>query len=110
MLSLLLVGAFAAIAAARSTESGRTLNVDGIYYYVPASPVSVLLEETELLKTGCSPGEDLIPFTVMMDEFSVFNFTVLESVVARYTEQDDVFSGFLQGMLTSLRRTPNNDS
>ncbi|TVY81362.1 Glutamyl-tRNA(Gln) amidotransferase subunit A, partial [Lachnellula suecica] len=101
VLNLLLNGifafAFALVANAVSTKAGSTVNVDGIYYYVPATSVSSLGVSAEQLKAAASTGEDLIPLTVMTRNFSTFDVGTFESTIATFKDQDDVFShGFLQ--------------
>jgi hypothetical protein len=98
----LLTGAALALTSlgnATSSKAGSTINVDGIFYYVPSTPVSKLGATSDQLKTATTNGEDLIPFTVITDNASVFSTSTLQSIVSNFAADDDVFSsGFLQGM------------
>ena len=101
--SLLLSGiaalAFVDIAKAVSTKAGSTVNVDGIFYYVPPTSVSSLGVSGEQVKATTVTGEDLIPLTVITGDFSTFDASALKSTISSFTSEDDVFSpGFLQGM------------
>jgi hypothetical protein len=91
--------AFAGLGHAASSKASSTMNVDGIFYYVPSTPVSRLGATSDQLKTATTNGEDLIPFTVITDNASIFSTTTLQSIVNGFAADDDVFSsGFLQGM------------
>jgi hypothetical protein len=98
----LLAGAALALAGlghAASSKAGSTMDVDGIFYYVPSTPVSRLEATSDQLKTATTNGEDLIPFTVITDNASIFNTSALQSIVTSFAADDDVFSsGFLQGV------------
>jgi hypothetical protein len=90
--------AFTSLGHAASSKAGSTMNVDGIFYYVPSTPVSKLGTTSDQLKTATTNGEDLIPFTVITDNASIFSTSTMQSIVNGYTADDDVFSsGFLQG-------------
>jgi hypothetical protein len=92
--------AYATLANAISSSAGRTVNVDGTFYYVPATAVSSLGVSWNELKVATSSGDDLIPITVMSGDFSTFDASTLNSAIANYTAEDDVFShGFLQGRI-----------
>ena len=91
--------AFTSLGHAASSKAGSTMNVDGIFYYVPSTPVSRLEATSDQLKTATTNGEDLIPFTVITDNASIFNTSTLQSIVTSFAADDDVFSsGFLQGV------------
>lgn len=84
---------------ATSYKAGNTVNVDGIFYYVPVESVSKLGTSWNDLKAVASSGEDFIPMTVMEGDFSTFTAETLSSQVSSFKTEDDVFStGFLQGM------------
>lgn len=90
--------ALAAVANAASSKLGSTVNVDGTFYYVPASPVSRLSVSGEQLKAAAISGEDLIPLTVVTGNFTAFDDSALKSTITTFTDEDDVFdAGFLQG-------------
>ena len=81
-------------------KAGSTVNVNGIYYYIPATSVSSLAISSEQLKSATTSGEDFVPLTVLSGGFTTLSSDVLKSTVAKFQEEDDVFSlGFLQGML-----------
>lgn len=84
-------------------ELGKTVSVNGIYYYAAPNAVStVLLSAQQLvLAPKCTGDDSLIPFTVMEDKSPVFNTTVFDSIVKNYTAVDDVFNKeFLQSKCT----------
>jgi hypothetical protein len=96
---------FATITDAVSTKIGTTVELDGIYYYVPPVAVSKLTATAGQLKSAGVSGEDLVPLTVMQGDFASFNATTMESIIDRYLISDDVFStGFLPGMLLTAAR------
>jgi hypothetical protein len=113
----LLAGAALALAGlghAASSKAGSTMDVDGIFYYVPSTPVSRLEATSDQLKTATTNGEDLIPFTVITDNASIFSTSTLQSIVTSFAADDDVFSsGFLQGVshmfLNDLLNKRNGD-
>ncbi len=81
------------------SESGRTVVVNGINYYVAPEPVAT----ADMLKRALSNGVDLIPLTVFADLSSSFTTTAFRFLVGNYTASDDVFNiGFLQGNHTTL--------
>jgi hypothetical protein len=93
----LLLG-FGALVHAVITKSGSTVNLDGTYYYIPATAVSTLGLSSDELKTASTPGEDLIPMTVMTGDFTAFDASTLQANIDNFSSEDDVFStGFLQG-------------
>jgi hypothetical protein len=95
--------AYTTLANALSSSAGRTVVIDGVYYYVPATSVSSLGVSWEQLKVATSSEDDLIPMTVMTGDFNTFDSDSLTSAITKYSSDDDVFShGFLQGRLSSL--------
>ncbi|KAG4417929.1 hypothetical protein IFR04_008896 [Cadophora malorum] len=94
-------GAFALanLVTAGSYKAGSTVVVNDVYYYVPSAPVSRLGVASNQIKAATTPGEDLIPLTVMRTNFSNFDETMLQGEVDKYSATDDVFnSGFLQAI------------
>lgn len=86
------------LVTAESYKAGSTVVVNDIYYYVPSAPVSSLGVGPNQLKAATTPGEDLIPLTVMRTNLSNFDVTMLREEVEKYSATDDVFHpGFLQG-------------
>jgi hypothetical protein len=111
MFSNVIKGSIAALGCASlvnaiSSSAGRTVLVDGIYYYVPAMAVSSLGVSWDQLQVATSSGDDLIPMTVMTGDFSTFDSNSLTSAITKYATEDDVFSnGFLQGKTPLLLGT-----
>lgn len=96
--------AYATVAKAVSSKAGSTVDVDGIFYYVPSTPVSSLGVSLHQLKAAADSGNDLIPATVMTGDFSTFDGSVFNSTIADFAAKDDVFStGFLQGAFLETR-------
>jgi hypothetical protein len=80
------------------SESGQTVVVNGIDYYVPPDAVTVISASSKMLASSATSGLDLIPLTVLVDTSDSFTTSVFESLVNNYTSSDDVFNtGFLQG-------------
>ena len=103
-------GAFALanLVTAGSYKAGSTVVVNDVYYYVPSAPVSRLGVASNQVKAATTPGEDLIPLTVMRTNFSNFDATMLQGEVDKYSATDDVFNpGFLQGKLLLI---PNSET
>lgn len=76
------------------TEVGRTVDFNGIHYYVPPKVVSIIgLSSSQISSAPKCPGQpDLIPFTVFTDGSSVLEATTLASLIKNYTATDDVFN------------------
>ncbi|KUJ14563.1 putative Glutamyl-tRNA amidotransferase subunit A [Mollisia scopiformis] len=99
--------AIAYSALASTYKSGTTVNVDGTYFYIPASPISSLGLGQDQLSSACSPGDDYIPLTVMTGDFNTFDATTLQSTVTSYLGGDDVFNtGFLQATTSCTSELP----
>ncbi|KAL3418189.1 glutamyl-tRNA amidotransferase [Phlyctema vagabunda] len=91
--------ASAALGNTASSRTGSTLNVDGVFYYVPATPVSALKASPDQLKSAATYGEDLVPLTIIETSASSFDAAALQGVISSYEQEDDVFSsGFLQAI------------
>jgi hypothetical protein len=90
--------ALAAVARAAITQTGQTVQVNGIDYF--ASPISVdIIDLTADDRSSALRGEsiDLVPLTVIGDSSSSFTSDVFTSLVNNYTATDDVFNtGFLR--------------
>ena len=96
-LSTLLVAAASVFATI--SQTGQTVKVDGIDYYVAPNYVTTITLTVDQ-KSAASRGNslDLVPLTVLGDNTNLFTTTVFRSLVSNYTAADDVFStGFLQG-------------
>lgn len=96
-----MVLASAAIASATIAQTGQTVQVNGIDYFVAPTAVNTIAltpaDRSAALKRG---DIDLVPMTVLGDSSKSFTSDVSTSLVNNYTASDDVFNkGFLQGML-----------
>jgi hypothetical protein len=90
--------AFGVLVESAGIKTGTTVQVNGIYYFVPPNAVSKLAVSAQQLEAASS-GEDLIPLTVVTGDVTTFDTTRMRSIVNRYIRTDDVFSlGFLQGV------------
>ncbi|KAE9362661.1 putative Glutamyl-tRNA amidotransferase subunit A [Stipitochalara longipes BDJ] len=100
ILKLLLVSLSSCILVeAALSKSGSTVNFDGIYYYVPSNAVSKLGLSGDELAVAATPGEDLIPLTVMTGDFATFDASTFQASINNFMSEDDVFStGFLQAV------------
>ena len=95
-----MVLALAAIASATIAQTGRTVQVNGIDYFVAPTSVNTIdltpADRSAALKGG---DIDLVPLTVLGDSSTSFTTEVFTSLVNNYTASDDVFNkGFLQSM------------
>ena len=80
------------------SDAGKTVLVDGIYYYAAPEVVSIIDATADQLARASTTGVDLIPLTVIADSSSSFTVPVFRATVDNYTASDDVFNtGFLQG-------------
>ena len=80
---------FAELGASQLVSTGQTVNVNGIPYYVPATPLTTVA--TRGLRRLHSPG-GLVPVTVADSS------TNLQVTIQGYGKVDDVWStGFLEG-------------
>ena len=104
----LLTAALQAVAAAQAAtqDSGRTLTLGGVSYFVPPSPVSALHDGIALSIAAKSASGGLVPFSVIPTSKFVFDSGSLQDVVDDYSAKDDVWSKeFLTGMPHTLLRT-----
>ena len=73
-------------------QTGQTVELNGIPYYVPAAPVLTLHDVPELANLG-----SLAPLTVLVSNESTFDAADLRDTVSAYKTADDVWSeGFLE--------------
>lgn len=83
------------LVAASSTSKGRTIEVNGNSYYVPATPVTTLKVSSGRL----SQDNGLVPLTVIQSDVSKFTTSIIKNLVNAYEAADDVFNtGFLESM------------
>jgi hypothetical protein len=99
----------AQVVDAAFAELGKTVSVDGIFYYAAPNPISTILLTAQqlVLAPKCTGDDSLIPFTVMEDKSPLFNATVFDSIVKNYTAVDDVFN---KEFLQSKSAPPTNDT
>jgi hypothetical protein len=95
-----MVLALAAIASATIAQTGQTVQVNGIDYFVAPKSVNTIdltpADRSAALRGG---DIDLVPLTVLGDSSESFTTEVFTSLVNNYTASDDVFNkGFLQSM------------
>ena len=102
MLSLFLyLCLFTSVSAVSFVSTGSTVVLDGIPYYVPASPVTTLRVRHDQFGSAASVA-GLVPLTVLETSVSTFTQKDLDATIANYTAIDDVFQlGFLQGILVT---------
>ncbi|KAI5359507.1 putative amidase [Septoria linicola] len=99
MLRLYLAAAISGLLEAASSftfsSTGRTVELDGIYYYLPAEPVATLDHLVAQRKNTASPRH-LSPLTVVTANGSDYMSQSLSAAITNYKTIDDVFSeGFL---------------
>lgn len=100
-----IVLALVAMASATMSQTGQTVQVDGIDYFVPPTSVSTI-DLTSADKSVALNGEDidLVPLTVLGDSSISFTGDEFTALVNKYTTSDDVFNkAFLKSIHTSLR-------
>ncbi|TBU31164.1 amidase signature enzyme [Dichomitus squalens] len=89
-------------------DTGRTLVLNNISYFLP--PVSVsALQDTVALPAG-SPGS-LIPFSVITTSDSGFDEAALQDTIATWSTMDDVWNNaFLTGVFVDFNGTERSPS
>lgn len=99
------------------TPTGQTVKLDGVSYYLPATPVTKVVQK-ELISKAESSGA-LLPVTVVISNTSTFSATDVSRTVEAYKGIDDVFSeGSLEAVYvqhtgrlqTPYANTTNNTS
>jgi len=91
-LPTLLLAGLASFTNAALTNTGRTVTVNSIPYYLPGAPLATIPTNTVFGRTG------LVPLTVTNSSSLVYTTAQLTNSIAAYTAADDVFqTGFLQG-------------
>ena len=96
----LLTAALQAVGAAQAAiqDSGRTLTLGGVSYFVPPSPVSALHDGIALSIAAKSASGGLVPFSVIPTSKTPFDGTALQQTVDEWSAKDDVWSKeFLTG-------------
>ncbi|KAI9646388.1 hypothetical protein NHQ30_004380 [Ciborinia camelliae] len=79
-------------AAISILKTGITVSVNGINYYVGTDAVITIQPKPSMV--------DLVPLTVMKNTEGIFTAASFKSLVANYTNFDDVFNpGFLEGIV-----------
>ncbi len=98
--------AFQAVGAAQVTtqDTGRTLTLGGVSYFVPPSPVSALHDVSALSVAAKSASNGLVPFSVIPTSKLIFDGSALEETVNEWADRDDVWSKeFLTGASRGLQ-------
>ena len=90
--------ALAAVTSATIAQTGQTVQVNGIDYYVAPSSVNIIdLTADDISSALRGEDIDLVPLTVLGDSSKSFTSAEFISLVNNYTATDDVFNtGFLQ--------------
>ncbi len=80
-------------------DTGRTLTLGGVSYFVPASPVSALHDSSSLSVAAKSASHGLVPFSVIPTSESISDGDALQDIVHDWSTKDDVWSKeFLRGV------------
>lgn len=88
----ILLAGLASLADAALTNTGRTVNLNNISYYVPPAVVGVIPTNAAFGRSG------LVPLTIVNSSTLVYTTDQLNAAIPVYTAADDVFqTGFLQG-------------
>ena len=97
------LGRAASAAQASIQQTGRTLTLSGIPYFVPPSPVSALHDALALATAAQSASDGLVPFSVIPTSKQNFDEVALNDTVAAWLSKDDVWSmDFLTGLFFSV--------
>ncbi len=79
-------------------DTGRTLTLGGVSYFVPTFPVSALHDSSSLSVAAKSASNGLVPFSVIPNSESIFDGGALQDIVQDWSTKDDVWSKeFLRG-------------
>ncbi|QIW95774.1 hypothetical protein AMS68_001292 [Peltaster fructicola] len=78
-------------------STGRTILLDGLAYYVPATPVTTLGRFAQAHGRLAS-SDDLLPFTIVSTS-GVLSGSQLSSTIANFTTSDDVWSSGFQSVI-----------
>ncbi|RDX49271.1 amidase signature enzyme [Lentinus brumalis] len=100
--------AFQAVGAAQVTtqDTGRTLTLGGVSYFVPPSPVSALHDVSALSVAAKSASNGLVPFSVIPTSKLIFDGSALQETVNEWADRDDVWSKeFLTGIYVTYNGT-----
>lgn len=89
-------GLFAPTLASSLSTTGKTVQLDGVSYYVPAEPVATL-EQSSLPNKVKKSG--LTPLTVITTDNFGYSTEDFSAAVTNFTSTDDVYSsGFLESV------------
>ncbi|KAJ5364919.1 uncharacterized protein N7496_010632 [Penicillium cataractarum] len=90
------------LVAASSISKGQTIEVNGNFYYVPATAVTTLKVSSGRL----SQDTGLVPLTVIQSDVSKFTTSIIKNLVNAYQAADDVFNtGFLENIYVAYNGT-----
>ena len=86
--------------------SGSVVSIRGIPYFIPGNPIAS--EDVKLYATSCSKGRKytlgLVPITVVDLSSTTLSLATLETTVAAFKKQDDVWTdAFLSGSTPAIR-------
>ncbi|KAI0696652.1 amidase signature enzyme [Cerioporus squamosus] len=87
-------------------DSGRTLTLGGVSYFVPPSPVSALHDLSALSIAAKSASNGLVPFSIIPTSKFVFDGGALQDTIDDWSTRDDVWSKeFLTGIYITYNGT-----
>ncbi|KAI0700994.1 amidase signature enzyme [Cerioporus squamosus] len=87
-------------------DTGRTLTLGGVSYFVPSSPASVFNDVSALSIAATSPFNGLVPFSVIPTSKFIFDDDALQDTVGDWFTKDDVWSKeFLAGIYLTYNGT-----
>lgn len=93
--AVVLFALFARFTAGVLIFTGQTLFLDGIPYYVPATPITTVASLTGLKLVGTAGG--LVPVTVVGTSATNSSLAALESIIEGFYADDVWNAGFLKG-------------
>ena len=88
--------------------SGSVVSIGGIPYFIPGKPIAT--EDVKVYATSSSRGQKytlgLVPITVVDLSSTILSLATLETTVAAFKKQDDVWNdAFLSGSTSTIRDT-----
>lgn len=84
------------------TPTGQTVELDGVSYYLPSTPVTTIKSYGPLHGKAISSG-GVTPLTVVTTSSSAYSASDFSSTVSSFAATDDVFSeGFLEAIYVQI--------